>query len=163
MPEIEDVLRDNIIPRQSGIDDVGSSASPVTYSSSDGYVEYVNPGGGYEDSNITVWDKVNNVLDCKNLPLYAKVDLLQKATINVSSPSAIITVKFVIPRPVGDGGEIVLDEIDIVPKKQGIDYREHVVWHGYAGALVKQYGVKSYAKVSDGSVTVSNRSLLARV
>ena len=163
MAELTTILAGENIPRRSGIDDVGSVAAPVVIADIDGYVEYVNAGGGYEDGNGVFWNRSTNTLDCSSLPLYAKIDLVLRSTINVSDVNAIVTVKFECPRPAGSGGPVVLDEIDIDPVKKSTDYRERALFHGYNGALVKQYGVKAYTKVSAGNVTISNRTLLARV
>ena len=160
MADLEDILRDNMILNRDGIDDVGSNAAPVTITDAAGFVEYVNPGGGYEDGNISLWNKTTNTLDCSQLPAYNKIELILRSTINVTDINAIVTVKFVIPDP---GGEIIVDELDIVPAKKNVDYIERAVFNGYAGASAVTHGIKAYTKVSSGSVTVSNRTLLVRV
>lgn len=157
-----DYVADNFIPRQSAIDDVGSAAGPITVLSTDGEVEYVNAGGGYEDGNVTLWNRTTNTVDASGLPEYSKLDVVLNSTINVSSPNGVLRVRFECPRPAGDGGPFDIRTIEISPKRQGVDYDECIPCIGYAGSLVIQYGIKIYTSISDGSITISNRRLLVR-
>ncbi len=156
MAELRTILETEFIPRMSAIHDLADTGTPKTLTTS--LEQYTNDGALRNVSSTVLWDTVTNAVDCSELPVWSKIDIVLSSDIAAGNQGAIILVDFICPN---NGSPFSIGQLS-VPVDRADSYPARFPFAGYVGPEVQQYGIEIYSGLITGTLDVSNRKILVR-